>query len=61
MEPPLIAMLLAKVLTPVKVSVPLPLLVRLPAVLAVLRAETTTEAPVPPPPVRVTVGMVPAT
>jgi hypothetical protein len=47
------------VLFPLRVSVPVPFLFRPPEVLAVFRAETVTEAPVPPPPVRVTVGTVP--
>ena len=51
----------SKVLTPVSVSVPKPLLMRRPAVFAVLSVPTVTTAPVPPPPVRVTVGTVPAT
>ena len=58
-EPALMDIAVEKVLTPVKVSVPCPALIRRPAVLAVFRADTTTEAPVPPPPVRVTVGTVP--
>ena len=46
-------------LTPVKVSVPAPDLIRRPAALAVARLPTVTLAPVPPPPMRATVGTVP--
>jgi hypothetical protein len=58
--PLLMAMAVSKVLTPVKESVPRPVLTIRPAVLAVLSAPTVTLAPAPPPPVRVTVGTVPA-
>ena len=54
------AMAVSKVLTPLKESVPRPVLTIRPAVLAVLSAPTVTVAPAPPPPVRVTVGTVPA-
>ena len=48
-----------KLLTPVKVSVPAPDLMRRPAAFAVARLPTVTLAPVPPPPRSATVGTVP--
>ena len=59
--PALTVIAVSKVLTPLKDRMPRPFLMRRPAVFAVLRAPTATDAPVPPPPVRVTVGTVPAT
>ena len=57
--PALIEIAVSKVLTPVNVSVPCPALTSRPAALGVVRAATVTAAPVPPPPVSVTVGTVP--
>ena len=57
--PSLIVSGVRKLLTPVKVSVPAPDLIRRPAALAVARLPTVTLAPVPPPPMRATVGTVP--